>query len=103
MGGVRGWAGCRQRRLIDFGQGCAFLSQWTPIHAPPTDQPPTAPQDLHPELLQELILSVALNSKAHLIETGPDLVGFVGNRTECALLMMARKWGADYQKVMTYD
>jgi hypothetical protein len=26
-------------------------------------------------------------------------VGFVGNRTECALLMLMRSWGEDYHKV----
>ncbi|KAI8477413.1 MAG: hypothetical protein J3K34DRAFT_453016 [Monoraphidium minutum] len=55
-----------------------------------------AKEELHPELLQELALNCALNSKAHLIEESPDLVSFIGNRTECALLMLARKWGADY-------
>lgn len=56
-------------------------------------------EELPPELLEELSLNCALNSKAFLIETGPDLVSFVGNRTECALLMLARKWGVDYTKV----
>ena len=82
---------------------CFPLAMDTHIHSSASNRPPTAPQELHPELLQELILSVALNSKAHLIEASPDLVSFVGNRTECALLMMARKWGADYQKVTTDD
>lgn len=49
--------------------------------------------------MEDLLLNCALNSKAHLIESSPDLVTFIGNRTECALLMMARKWGADYAKV----
>jgi len=35
-----------------------------------------------------------------LIETGANLpITFVGNRTECALLMLARKWGVDYKQV----
>ena len=61
-------------------------------HAPTKDE-------LSPALLAELVNNCALNSKAHLIETGPDLVNFVGNRTECALLMLARKWGAHYQLI----
>lgn len=56
-------------------------------------------QELRPELLQELALNCALNSKAHLIEAAPDLVTFIGNRTECALLMLARKWGFNYTQV----
>jgi Ca2+-transporting ATPase len=54
--------------------------------------------DLPAELADELLLNFALNSKAHLIPNG-DLVTFIGNRTECALLMLARKWGADYAKL----
>lgn len=46
-----------------------------------------------------LELNFALNSKAFLIEHSADLVEFVGNRTECALLMLGRKWGADYKTV----
>ena len=60
-----------------------------------------SPQELAPELLEELLLNCCLNSKAHLIEGGGagGSVGFVGNRTECALLMLARKWGANYKAV----
>jgi P-type Ca2+ transporter type 2C len=48
---------------------------------------------------RELAANCALNSKAFLIENGPDLpLEFVGNRTECALLALAlRKWGVDYK------
>jgi Ca2+-transporting ATPase len=56
-------------------------------------------QELRPELLQELSLNACLNGKAFLIEHG-DLLEFVGNRTECALLVLARKWGINYQKVL---
>jgi Ca2+-transporting ATPase len=45
------------------------------------------------------LLNFALNSKAFLIEHSADLVEFVGNRTECALLMLGRRWGADYKTV----
>jgi Ca2+-transporting ATPase len=55
-------------------------------------------QELRPELLQELSLNACLNGKAFLIEHG-ELLEFVGNRTECALLVLARKWGINYQKV----
>jgi hypothetical protein len=48
-------------------------------------------------LRASLELNFALNSKAFLIEHSSDLVEFVGNRTECALLMLGRKWGADYK------
>eukprot|EP00877_Chromochloris_zofingiensis_P010934 jgi/Chrzof1/6094/Cz17g09140.t1 len=62
------------------------------------DHTPT-PQELRPELLHELQLNCALNSKAFLIEHGADLVEFFGNRTDCALLMLMRKWGADYKQI----
>jgi hypothetical protein len=56
-------------------------------------------QELRPELIQELAYNNALNSKAFLIEH-PDLpIEFVGNRTECALLMLTKKWGVDYKQV----
>ena len=28
-----------------------------------------------------------------------DQIGFVGNRTECALLMLLRTWGSDYKVI----
>jgi Ca2+-transporting ATPase len=41
---------------------------------------------------------IALNSKAFLTEENDGSVGFVGSRTECALLLMAtRDWGGDYR------
>jgi Ca2+-transporting ATPase len=49
------------------------------------------------DLRHELDLNIAINSKAFLIEHGADLVEFVGNRTECALLMLSRKWGSSYK------
>jgi hypothetical protein len=59
----------------------------------------TAPaaEEVPGELRAALELNFALNSKAFLIEHGADLVEFVGNRTECALLMLGRKWGSDYK------
>lgn len=40
-----------------------------------------------------------VSSQAFLLDDDPDNVGFVGNRTECALLMLARKWGIDYKVI----
>eukprot|EP00879_Flechtneria_rotunda_P003828 GHRR01004068.1.p1 GENE.GHRR01004068.1~~GHRR01004068.1.p1 ORF type:complete len:993 (+),score=315.28 GHRR01004068.1:1703-4681(+) len=57
------------------------------------------PQELRPELMQELTLNNSLNSKAFLIENAGLPVEFVGNRTECALLMLSKKWGIDYKQI----
>jgi Ca2+-transporting ATPase len=59
-------------------------------HAPSSEEVPSEVRSL-------LELNFALNSKAFLIEHSKDLVDFVGNRTECALLMLSRKWGSDYK------
>lgn len=40
-------------------------------------------------------------AQAFLIENEDGKVDFVGNRTECALLMMLRKWGASYKEIRT--
>ena len=37
--------------------------------------------------------------QAFLIDAGGNRVDFVGNRTECALIMLAKGWGFDYKKV----
>uniref|UniRef100_A0A383WGV1 Calcium-transporting ATPase n=1 Tax=Tetradesmus obliquus TaxID=3088 RepID=A0A383WGV1_TETOB len=55
------------------------------------------PEEVPGEVRSLLELNFALNSKAFLIEHSKDLVDFVGNRTECALLMLSRKWGSDYK------
>ncbi|KAL4452347.1 hypothetical protein ABPG75_008009 [Micractinium tetrahymenae] len=55
---------------------------------PPLDQLP-------PQAGEEIVLNAALNSKAFLVEDDGK-IEFVGNRTECALLVMARNWGQDY-------
>ncbi|KAL4450031.1 hypothetical protein ABPG77_010700 [Micractinium sp. CCAP 211/92] len=44
---------------------------------------------------EEIVLNAALNSKAFLVEA-EGKTEFVGNRTECALLVMVRNWGQDY-------
>ncbi|KAI8473287.1 MAG: plasma membrane calcium ATPase [Monoraphidium minutum] len=58
-----------------------------------------AKEELRPELAEDLALNCALNSKAHVIDSGAGPATFVGNRTECALLMMAKRWGVDYAKM----
>lgn len=39
----------------------------------------------------------ALWAQAFLIEHDSDTVDFVGNRTDCALLMLLRAWGVRYE------
>ncbi|GFR47750.1 hypothetical protein Agub_g9515 [Astrephomene gubernaculifera] len=62
----------------------------------------TAPSstDLHPVLLQELVMNCALNSKA-TFEIKPDgKMEFTGNGTECALLLLLhRNFDVDYKAV----
>ncbi|PNH03295.1 Plasma membrane calcium-transporting ATPase 4 [Tetrabaena socialis] len=55
------------------------------------------PEQLHPELLSLLKYNCALNSKAFLVEQENGTTDFVGNRTECALLIMLRKLGFEYK------
>ncbi|EFJ50671.1 hypothetical protein VOLCADRAFT_88435 [Volvox carteri f. nagariensis] len=56
------------------------------------------PEELPQDVCDELKLNCALNSKAFVLDNGPK-IDFVGNRTECALLMMLRNWGCDYASV----
>jgi Ca2+-transporting ATPase len=72
-----------------------------------------ASSDLPEDLAKQLAMNSALNSKAFLIykdDTAVEMDGkaalaanrrveFVGNRTECALLMMLQKWDMPYQTV----
>jgi hypothetical protein len=72
-----------------------------------------ASSDLPEDLSRQLAMNCALNSKAFLIykdDTAVDMDGkaavaanrrveFVGNRTECALLMLLQKWNMSYQTV----
>jgi len=51
------------------------------------------------EVKKELEMNFALNSKAFLIEDDPKNIQFIGNRTECALLMLGKAWGSDYKKL----
>ncbi len=41
----------------------------------------------------------ALTAQAFLIEHNANAVEFMGNRTECALLMLLRAWGLRYEAV----
>ena len=58
-----------------------------------------APDEVSAEWKEEIVRNCALNSKAFLTEDDNGTVGFVGNRTECALLMMLRAWGDGYREV----
>eukprot|EP00873_Tetraselmis_striata_P037774 jgi/Tetstr1/458038/TSEL_044546.t1 len=60
------------------------------------DRVPEA-SDVGDALREELALGCAVNSKAMLLDAAGGRVDFVGNRTECALLMMVRNWGCDYR------
>eukprot|EP00193_Tetraselmis_chui_P001343 CAMPEP_0177757266 /NCGR_PEP_ID=MMETSP0491_2-20121128/3551_1 /TAXON_ID=63592 /ORGANISM="Tetraselmis chuii, Strain PLY429" /LENGTH=954 /DNA_ID=CAMNT_0019272905 /DNA_START=321 /DNA_END=3185 /DNA_ORIENTATION=+ len=48
------------------------------------------------EVFNSLTVGIATNSTAFLVEEGGE-VEMVGNRTECALLLMLRGWGVGYQ------
>eukprot|EP00798_Chlamydomonas_sp_ICE-L_P007259 gene7259-371_t len=58
-----------------------------------------AAHELSPNLLSDLMHNIALSSKAFLIEDDDGRIEFVGNRTECALLVLMRSWGVDYQEL----
>lgn len=53
----------------------------------------------HAALLQSHLPCIAPRLQAFLIEHDKDTIEFVGNRTECALLMMLRKWNKSYKDV----
>eukprot|EP00197_Chlamydomonas_leiostraca_P002921 CAMPEP_0202857402 /NCGR_PEP_ID=MMETSP1391-20130828/353_1 /ASSEMBLY_ACC=CAM_ASM_000867 /TAXON_ID=1034604 /ORGANISM="Chlamydomonas leiostraca, Strain SAG 11-49" /LENGTH=1154 /DNA_ID=CAMNT_0049536193 /DNA_START=185 /DNA_END=3649 /DNA_ORIENTATION=- len=55
-----------------------------------------APSDLPDSALTLLAHNCALNSKAFLVDQPNGTLEFIGNRTECALLVLARKLGHDY-------
>lgn len=54
---------------------------------------------INPTVKQELEMNFALNSKAFLIQDDPKNIQFVGNRTECALLVLGQNWGSSYKKL----
>lgn len=55
--------------------------------------------ELDASVVDDLKLNIAMNSKAFLIEHASKPIEFVGNRTECALLMLLKGWGIDYRTV----
>ncbi|GLC40623.1 hypothetical protein PLESTM_001094100 [Pleodorina starrii] len=57
------------------------------------------PEQLNPSLLNLLKNNCALNNKAFLVDQENGTIDFVGNRTECALLVLLRKLGIDYKTV----
>ncbi|CAG9461436.1 unnamed protein product [Pedinophyceae sp. YPF-701] len=57
------------------------------------------PEDFTPELLDHLAKNCGLNGKAFLQVRDDGIIDFVGNRTECALLVLLRKLGFDYEKM----
>ncbi len=43
--------------------------------------------------------SVSVNSKAHVNEEEGKPVEFIGNKTECALVLCAKRMGYDYKQI----
>ncbi|KAL3147298.1 hypothetical protein ABBQ32_002786 [Trebouxia sp. C0010 RCD-2024] len=69
------------------------------------DRVPAA-AELNQDQLQLIEVNAAINSQAFLVDGGDHTaqsavrsVEFVGNRTECALLLMLRGWGHDYKGI----
>eukprot|EP00201_Polytomella_parva_P013237 CAMPEP_0175051854 /NCGR_PEP_ID=MMETSP0052_2-20121109/8038_1 /TAXON_ID=51329 ORGANISM="Polytomella parva, Strain SAG 63-3" /NCGR_SAMPLE_ID=MMETSP0052_2 /ASSEMBLY_ACC=CAM_ASM_000194 /LENGTH=685 /DNA_ID=CAMNT_0016316199 /DNA_START=75 /DNA_END=2128 /DNA_ORIENTATION=+ len=57
-----------------------------------------SPDELPREVAADLKYNAALNSKAIIIEKDSKMT-MVGNRTECALLLMLRSWGVEYDQM----
>ncbi|GFR48829.1 hypothetical protein Agub_g10782 [Astrephomene gubernaculifera] len=57
------------------------------------------PEQLSPLVLDLLKYNCALNNKAFLEDKDNGVINFVGNRTECALLVLLRKLGINYVTV----
>ena len=57
-----------------------------------------AASDLSPDLLEDLKMNIAMNSKAFLVDSDipGGRIGYVGSSTECALLLQLRGWGFEY-------
>ena len=61
---------------------------------------PPSKSQLPPAVAEAIINNICLNSKAFYIEEPGKKTEFVGNRTECALLMLCEKdFGVSYQDV----
>eukprot|EP00741_Cyanophora_paradoxa_P022040 tig00021433_g21276.t1 len=56
-------------------------------------------EEFSPAVLKVITDGVANNSKAYLNNLPNGVVEFVGSKTECALLMMIRKFGYDYDEI----
>ncbi|KAG2453779.1 hypothetical protein HYH02_001989 [Chlamydomonas schloesseri] len=54
---------------------------------------------LGPHVLELLKWNCSMNNKAFLVDQESGVTDFVGNRTECALLVMLRKLGLDYKQL----
>jgi Ca2+-transporting ATPase len=58
------------------------------------------PRELPPKEILDLIMkNICVNSKAVLNEEEGKPIEFIGNKTECALLVFAKKLGYDYVKI----
>ncbi len=88
--GGRGCAGTLTENRMTVVEAWVAGKYWSSL--------PEAEQ-LPPGLLELLAGNSAMNSKAFLVDLPTSTVDFVGNRTECALLMLLRKFNVDYQKV----
>ena len=55
---------------------------------------------LNKVVLKHLCDGIAINSKAYISNPGPGKpIEYIGNKTECALLVFIGKLGADYNKI----
>ncbi|KAG2435667.1 hypothetical protein HXX76_006868 [Chlamydomonas incerta] len=57
------------------------------------------PSALGSHVLELLKWNCAMNNKAFLVDQESGVTDFVGNRTECALLVLLRKLGFDYKQL----
>jgi Ca2+-transporting ATPase len=65
-----------------------------------TDHAPTT-NDLSADFVNDLKMNICMNSKAFLTETPSGRVGYIGSSTECAMLLLLRGWGCEYNDVRT--
>ncbi|GAX73955.1 hypothetical protein CEUSTIGMA_g1405.t1 [Chlamydomonas eustigma] len=54
-------------------------------------------EDVPPSLRSSLVENLVRNNKAYIAEAGSGSMTLTGNRTECALLLLAKKWGVNFQ------
>lgn len=112
---VEGWfAGVQTDNVPSLFASTSATSRSPKRGESPCPPPPLRHQQhvlTSPTARDIIVENCALNSKAFLnikhaeagMVHGPEdkrtSIEFVGNRTECALLMMLRSWGIDYQQV----